>query len=197
MEDKLKKTMGKRLQELRSGRKLTRSKLAEILGVSPSTIRDWEKGVNSISPMRLEEIAEKLSVSKNYFLDEEITVEKDKMIPILGNIRAGLPMFAEENIQGYVKPPKGIKADFCLFVEGDSMIPVYHPNTIIYIKEQPIVEHGEVAAVLVENENATLKKVRFRNGMIQLIPFNTAKYDIMEYKPGDIKIIGKVVYPNA
>ena len=192
----MKGEMGQKLKSLRKERKITRKKLGELIGVSEYAVRDWEIDRTEINTGMLKEILKALAVSSTYFFEDNRTRDNENKIPILGTIRAGLPILAQENILGHVRPPEGVKADFCLFVEGDSMIPVYHPNILIYIKEQPIVEHGEVAAVLVENENATLKKVRFKNGMVQLIPFNVAKYDVTEYKPENIRIIGKVVYPG-
>jgi repressor LexA len=193
-----KKEIGKKLYKLRKSRKLSRGQLGELVGFTEYAVRDWEKGKAQIKYDVLRKLCEQLKVPVTYFLENynynEEEIKKD-MIPILGVIRAGRPIYAQENIKGHIKLPNGVKADFALEVEGDSMTPVFYPGMLAYIRQQPIVENNEVAAVLVGREEATLKKVRFKNGIVELIPFNTKDYDVMQYRPEEISIIGKVVHP--
>ncbi len=191
-----------RIKEARKLRSISGPALAEKIGITSQYLYDIENGKARARIDLLEKIANVLNVSLDYLAGRSesplpIIVHDDKegTIPILGYIRAGLPLLVTENIQGYIKPPEGVKADFALFVKGESMIPVYHPGVLVYIRQQPTVENGEVAVVLVGNEEATLKKVKLTDKKIELIPFNQAEYDTLEYKPEEVSIIGKVVHP--
>ena len=121
----------------------------------------------------------------------------ERRLPILGEIACGTPIFAEENIDGYASPCYGISADFCLFAKGDSMIGArIHEGDLVFIKKQPRVENGEIAAVLVE-DCATLKRVYLypEEEKLVLAPENP------KYKPlvfvgqelSEIQILGKAV----
>ena len=66
---------------------------------------------------------------------------------------AGVPIFAQENIEGYICEPYHVPADFCLRVKGDSMIGArILDGDIVYIKKQSTIESGEIVAVLVDGE---------------------------------------------
>lgn len=169
--NEIKAYMGKQLKELRRIKKITMKQLAGKLNVSVSTVRDWESGRNGIKSDMQKKIIEIYHLPITYFLKTNTENNIIDRIPILGYIRAGLPMIAEKNIQGYIKPPEGIKADFVLIVEGRSMLPIYYPNSLVYIKQQPTVENGEIAVVLIENEEATLKKIKYIDKKIELIPW--------------------------
>lgn len=73
--------------------------------------------------------------------------------PLLGNIACGEPIFANEERELYVEAGANIQADFCLRAKGDSMIGArIYDGDIVFIKQQPMVEDGEIAAVLIEDE---------------------------------------------
>ncbi|MDN5324135.1 MAG: repressor LexA [Clostridia bacterium] len=116
-------------------------------------------------------------------------------IPVLGVIRAGEPILAEENIIGY----ESISADeiksgeyFYLKVKGDSMINArIYDGDLVLVRKQEDVENGQIAVILIEDE-ATLKRVYRNNGTLILHPENP-KYQPMLIEKGNVKIIGKVV----
>lgn len=116
---------------------------------------------------------------------------KSNPIPLVGQIAAGTPILAEENIEDYFNLDSSIKADFALRVKGDSMLGAgIFPNDIVFIKQQPTIENGEIGAVLIENE-ATLKKFYKEGNTIILQPENDC------YKPiiitdGYVKILGRL-----
>lgn len=116
------------------------------------------------------------------------------MVPIVGTIAAGTPILAEENIEGYA-PLQDKKADFALTVKGDSMIgDNIHPGDIVFIRQQPTVEIGEIAAVLIDGD-ATLKHF-YRDGDSVTLVSSNPKYKPMVYHKGDcddIRILGKAV----
>lgn len=118
-----------------------------------------------------------------------------KSIPLVGAIVCGAPILAEENITEYLSVDKKIPADFALTCKGDSMINArIYDGDIVYIRIQPDVENGEIAAVRI-GEEATLKKVRKYPNKLVLSPCNPV-YDDLVYADSellDVAIIGKAV----
>ena len=119
-------------------------------------------------------------------------------VPLLGTIACGEPILAQENIDTYVNVPDDIKCDFTLRCKGDSMIGArIYDGDIVYIRQQPDVENGEIAAVLIDGieTEATLKRVYKGDGQITLMAANE-KYGPYVYVGDDInrvRIIGKAV----
>lgn len=118
-----------------------------------------------------------------------------RKIPLLGAIACGTPILAAENLDGEVDIPKSIHADFALICRGDSMIGArIHDGDVVYIRQQPTVENGEIAAVLIDDE-ATLKRVYIYPDQLVLNAENPI-YAPMIYA-GDnrdaIRILGKAV----
>ncbi len=120
-----------------------------------------------------------------------------RRVPLLGEISCGEPMYCNEERECYVVSGTDIHADFCLKARGDSMINArIADGDIVFIKQQPQVENGEIAAIVIDSE-VTLKRVYYYNdkNMICLFPENPA------YKPftyvgeqlNHIKILGKAV----
>lgn len=117
--------------------------------------------------------------------------------PRLGAIACGAPILAEENIEGYDDVPAWIKCDFTLLCKGDSMINArIFDGDVVCIKMQPTVESGEIAAVMVGDDEATLKRVRLFEDHISLEAENPM------YKPltfwgedmNQVHIIGKATH---
>ena len=124
---------------------------------------------------------------------------KRKSLPILGSIACGAPIFAEENLDGYVSCDGDINADFCLYAKGDSMIDAgIRDGSIVFIKSQPTVDNGQIAVVLIDDE-ATLKRVYFDkdNKRMILNPANPAYAPIIvdstQIECGNVRILGKAV----
>ena len=116
-------------------------------------------------------------------------------VPLVGRIACGQPITAEENIEGYMDVPKGKHVDFCLLCEGDSMIDAgIDDGDVVYIRRQPDVENGQIAAVRIGDE-ATLKRVYKANDHITLMPANGA-YPPLTYAldaMNDVHIEGKAI----
>ena len=127
--------------------------------------------------------------------DNILPMPKLRKLPRLGTIACGEPILAEENIEDYDSVPENIKADFTLKCKGDSMINArILDGDIVYIRQQPDVESGEIAAVLIGNE-ATLKRVYKYENKIVLQPENP-KYEPLVFvgeELNQISIIGKAV----
>ncbi len=120
-------------------------------------------------------------------------------IPIVGSVRAGRPILAQDNIEGYnLVPRKDLCSDkeyFYLRVQGDSMNLEFNDGTLLLIEKTPWVENGTIAVVLIDGLEATVKKIIQNENMITLIPMSTNPehlphmYDVVK---DQIQIVGKV-----
>lgn len=156
-------TLKKLLQE----KNMKQNELARLTKINKSSISEYLSGNYQPKYKNILKIAEVLNVSPNIFLEDTSSEENIKRLPILGKIAAGIPILAQENIEGYL-PYDDNDADFCLRIHGDSMINArINDGDIVFIKQQSTVENGEIAAVLV-NDSATLKRVYFVDDTVQL-----------------------------
>lgn len=196
---------GKRLKESREENGFTVRELAELIGVSASTVSKYETGVHEPKMQVIEKIAKILNVNPVWLmgvqadkyetnLDALASGESYNRVPVLGIIAAGQPIFAYENIEGYEYSAE--QADFCLRVKGDSMINArIYDGDIVFVRKQDDVENGEIAVVLIDGYAATLKRIYKANGTVILQPENAAYQPLVFNKQShkDIKILGKVL----
>ena len=201
---------GKRIQARREELGMNLGDVAKEVGVAVSTIQRYEKG--KIEKMKLpviEAIAKALRVEPAWLLCQTeqmrqtdlssitnlIPLPQTYRIPLLGEIACGSPILAEENIDAILEVPQHIKADFALRCHGDSMIDVHiHDGDIVYIRKQPDVDNGAIAAVCIEN-SATLKKVYKYPDKLVLSPANP-RYEPLVYTGEEldqVRILGKAV----
>ena len=184
---------------------LTLEEVGDYVGVGKSTVRKWEHG--DIENMKRDKIALLSKILKLIPLtfitgeveygtpDNIIPLPKMKKIPLLGTIACGEPILAAENIEALINADENLNADFALRCKGDSMINArIFDGDIVYIREQPDVEDGEIAAVLI-GEEATLKRVYKYPSKVVLRPENPL-YDDMIYSKeemNEVRILGKAV----
>lgn len=184
---------------------LTLEEVGDYVGVGKSTVRKWENG--DIENMKRDKIAllsKILKLSPLTFItgeveygtpDNIIPLPKMKKIPLLGTIACGEPILAAENIEALINADENLNADFALRCKSDSMINArIFDGDIVYIREQPDVEDGEIAAVLI-GEEATLKRVYKYPSKVVLRPENPL-YDDMIYSKeemNEVRILGKAV----
>lgn len=119
-------------------------------------------------------------------------------IPLLGRVSAGLPLYAEENIEGYTYTDlNGENEYFALRVKGDSMDALgIKDGYIVIVRRQSIVEDGEVAVVMVDHEDATMKRFYRTDSTVTLMPQSTNpvhKPQIYNLTKTAVEILGKVV----
>lgn len=194
--DKELQKLGNRIKEARLNKNLTQQDLANRLGTSKSVISGYEAGKNDPAQSMVLKISEALDVSINWLMfgkeiQNIIPIKRINKIPILGSIACGDPILADSNIQGYFSATDPIQGDFIVVAQGDSMIEAgIYPGNYCFIRIQPDVENGEIAAVLIEDE-VTLKKVYKTGSEIILQPCNS------KYSPiiltNDIVIQGKLI----
>lgn len=188
---------------------LTQSELANRIGMKQQTIQKYENGIIANIPSdKIEKIAKVLNCSPAYLMgwEENKIIEKiggmpynpTKKIPILGTISAGLPLYAEEHIEGYTYTDlNGGNEYFALIVHGDSMNAVkIDDGDVLIVRRQNAIENGEIAVVLVGDENATVKRFYQDGNVVTLMPQSTnPKHKPQIYQTNKIKIqiLGKVV----
>lgn len=199
-------TTGDLIKARRKEIAMSAERLAEKVGVSPATIYRYEKGdIEKVPVDVIKDIAKALNTTPAYLMGWETSPAaptipagfeprpKTVKRPLVGDIACGEPITAEQNVQEYVDVPEGIVCDFCLRCHGDSMIDAgIRDNDVVYIKTQPQVEDGEIAAVRIGDE-ATLKRVYYDGSTITLVPANSA-YRPKSYSGpelADIQIEGK------
>ncbi len=196
-------TIGKRIRERRQQLGLSQGELAKRLGYkSRSSINKIELDQRNLTQSKIRAIADALETSPSYIMGWENQaknlgpVPQTKKIPLIGTIACGNPILAEENIEEYVNAPKGVNADFCLYCQGDSMINArILDGDIVFIKQQPDVDDGQIAAVLIDNE-ATLKRVYHnQSGGVTLVSENPV-YAPMVFTSdncNEVRILGKAI----
>lgn len=191
------------LQALIESRKVDQKDLAEYVGVSEMAVSNWVRGEKYPRIDRIQKIADFFNVPKSRLTEEQkpnniLKIEpKFVRIPILGKIACGEPIFAEENIDGYVyELEEGLPSGklFGLIAKGDSMEPNITNGSKVLIRAQSDVEHGEIAAVLVNDDTeATLKRVKKQGNAILLMSDNPNYEPIVITSKDSIRIIGKAV----
>ncbi len=203
---------GKRIQQRREELGLNLGDIAKEVGVAVSTIQRYEKGkIEKIKLPVIEAIAKALQVDPAWLLCQTdrmgvssvevssisnlIPLPQTYRIPLVGEIACGSPILAEENVEEILEIPQHIKADFALRCHGDSMIGVHiHDGDIVYIRQQPDVDNGSIAAVCIEN-SATLKRVYKYPDKLVLSPANP-QYEPLVYTGDElsqVRILGKAV----
>lgn len=199
-------TKGERIKARREELGITQVALADMIGESKQTVYKYESGlVSNIPSDKVELIAKALRVQPEWIMGWDISnspippgfipLPKTYKVPLVGRIACGTPIMAEENREGYIDAPEGRHVDFALICSGDSMIEAgIKDGDAVYIRKQPNVENGQIAAVRVNGE-ATLKRVYIDGNTMVLQPAN-AKYPPMTYTISeleDVAIEGLVV----
>ena len=198
--------IGAYIKKLRTENGYSQEELGRKLGVQRAAVQKWECGtVKNLKRDTIKKLSEIFNVPPSSFIDDEflsydniISMPKKNYIPLVGTIACGSPILATENLDGEVSAPEDIDADFALRCKGDSMIDArITDGDIVYIRQQPTVENGEIAAVLIGDE-ATLKRVYYTpgNDRITLRACNPL-YSDMTYtgeQLNEIKILGKAVW---
>jgi len=198
-----------KIRERRLELGLTTDEVAKVVGVSNATISRWETGnIKNQRRDKLELLAKALRTTPAQLMgwadtstpassiDNILPIPPMRKIPMLGSIACGEPILASENIEEYVNMPDEVSADFALRCRGDSMVDAQiNDGDTVYVRQQPTVENGQIAAVLIGNE-ATLKRVYYMDGgTIMLQPANSA-YAPMLLTPeagDDVRILGLAV----
>lgn len=204
----MKESFSKRMKEAMNIMNIKQVDLVEKTGLTKSAISQYYSGKYEPKQKGIFLIAKALDVSESWLMGYDVPMERTnikypdnvlkietKKFPMLGTIAAGVPIYAEEQFESYVEAGSNIHADFCLRVQGDSMINArINDGDIVFIRKQPDVHDGEIAAVLIGDE-ATLKRVYKGDNELVLVAENP-NYKPMVYKNeelNEIRILGKAI----
>ena len=211
------KEVGRRITKARMAMAMTKKELAEKVQLAGSTIGRYEDGaIENLKIPVIYAIAEALNVNPHWllctspFIDTKDMMRDSKQlensiravrVPVLGRVVAGVPIEAVENVIGYeeISVRTARLGDiFALRVKGNSMAPRICDGDIVIVKKQESVESGDIAIVLVNNGDATIKKVNVSEAGVTLIAFNPAVYEPHFYTNAEVSslpvnIIGKVI----
>ena len=182
-------SFNERLRDLRKEHGDSLRTLSERCGISKSAIEMYESGKRNPKHEAITALADAFGVSIEYLLgksDDKAPIASElpanirpvtqRRFPMLGEIACGEPIFVHEEHESYVDAGTEVDADFCLTVKGDSMIGArIHSGDVVFIRRQPTVENGEIAAVVIDNE-ATLKRWYYypKDRKLVLTPENPA-----------------------
>jgi repressor LexA len=206
LQESMKSYVKEALATYMAARKINQAELAEKTGIPKTTINGYVKGTSLPTPGNTEKLSRALNVPKGLidprFKDEEVSnlIKVEPLtvkVPILGKIACGEPIYAEENFNGYQNEtandlPSGTL--YYLFAEGNSMEPTIPNGARVLIREQPEVENGEIAAVLVNGDTeATLKRVKKQGKTLILMPDNPSFEPYIVDPEHPAKIIGKAI----
>lgn len=188
-----------RIKQLREERDIKQRQLADLLGIEISAVSKLEVGRVPLKEEYIIKLANFFNVSTNYLLGVE--TEKKRLLPVLGTVKAGYNYLAEQNIIDYINPSGDIvdtENYFGLLVKGDSMFPHFNEGDYVIVhKQDGEFESNKVCVVLINGDEATIKKVVKTNDGIELHAFNpyypVKKYTFKEMKDLEIKIIGVVI----
>lgn len=200
--------IGDRIRLRREQLGMKQEELARLIGYrSRASINKIESNQRNLPQDKIKAIADALLTTPSYIMgwtDEIeapppkniIPIEK-RAVPMIGDVACGEPIIANQDFQSYVEIGADINCDCCLRARGDSMKNVrIHDGDIVFIKRQPMVENGDIAAIIIGDE-VTLKRFYYyqENNLIILKPENSEYKDLI-YSGTDleqIKVFGKAV----
>ena len=198
------KSIGERIKDARKSAGLTQLELAKKTDLSRSYIGDIEKDRYNPSVSTLQLIATATNTPLEDLLPSTKTASptgRGVRIPVLGHVVAGIPIEAVEEILDYEEITPELAATgefFALKIRGHSMEPRMMEGDVVIVRRQDDVDSGDVAIVLVNGDEATLKRVKKQEEGITLIATNTSVYEPHFYSNKEIadlpvRILGRVV----
>lgn len=193
-------------------KEMKQTELAERTGINKGTLSSYMSGKFEPKQNNLYILAKALNVSEAWLMGYDVPMErkpqstisfshpdilpiKTKKWRVIGDIACGEPIYANEDFDSYIEAGADIKADFCVRAKGDSMINVrINDGDIVFIRKQPMVENGQIAAVVIE-DGVTLKRFYKHGNKVVLSPENPAHEPLVytNEELEQIHILGKAV----
>lgn len=195
--------IGPQIRLLRKEANMTQQELASKLFVSQQAVGKWERGEATPNPETIVAMSKIFCVSADTILGESAPPLSTggTWVPVLGDVAAGIPIEAVENIVDYEEIDTAMASNgkyYGLRIKGSSMEPRIREGDVVIVRQQEDADTGDTAVVLVNGESATVKRIKKEpDGGLWLLPNNPA-YDPQHYSPAEVaekpvRIIGKVV----
>lgn len=198
-----------RMKELREQKNISMKEAAVGVGLPYTTYVGYEKGDREPNSEMLIKIASFYSVSVDYLIgrdnkDNTISNKQKYLIPVLGDVPAGIPIEAATNIIDYeeISDEMSRAGDhFALRIRGDSMEPKFSEGDVVIVRKQEAVDNGQVAVVMVNGNDATVKKFYKTPAGVMLVG-NNPTFTPLNYTPEQVeqlpvRVIGRVVELRA
>lgn len=192
--------LAKNLRYLRKKKQIGQDELAKHLGYkSFTTVQKWEDGSSTPPYKVINQLANFFNTNVEQFVNIDLSI--NHYIPVIGQVRAGLPIYATENFEELLYDELIDNNDqeyFYLRVVGDSMINArIMAGDIICVKKQDNISNNDIGVVLVDDE-ATVKRILFKGDKVILQPENDSYQPLVFSKKilnkEQVFILGKVVY---
>ena len=199
--------MKSKIKELRKEKGLSQKELADLIPVNQTAVSQWDRGITYPSSNAIKRLCQIFEKPSDIFLEIETKAtpkEKGFKIPVFGNVAAGIPISAIEDIVDFEEISEELASKgeyFGLVIKGDSMEPRMTTGDVVIVRSQQTAETGDIAIVLIDGENATCKKIKKTPEGVMLISLNPT-YEPMFYSNKQIeqlpvRILGKVVELRA
>ncbi len=163
--------------------------LAEILGVSRQTVYEHMKA------LRRKGLLDHVEGTGRSWRPTEPAGKTARRVPIVGRVAAGLPIFAEENVEGWLTVDDAHPSHpmFALRVHGDSMVEAgILDGDLVVVRQQDSASDGDIVVALVDDDEATVKKLRRDGGRVHLVAMNPA-YEPIVLGGEQVRVLGKVI----
>lgn len=177
-----------RIMELHEKSGLDQKDLTDYLGLDKSIFSSWKTGKVASYKKYISQIAKFYNVSTDYLLNDDtdnspiqsnieaISNDNVYMIPVFESVSAGFGATACSDVVDYtpviIKNPADIADTLCIKVTGDSMYPKIEDGDLIVVRKQSSVDSGQIAVVLIDNDEGVVKKVTYGDDWIELISIN-------------------------
>lgn len=173
-----------------------RNAVCRDLEIPYTTFAEWYNARIYPSIDKIQILADYFEIKKSDLVEDKSNLPNKQAFPLLGLVKAGYDYLADENIIGYVSADGNISDKencYALKVTGDSMEPILYEDDIVIVHKQEDVENGQIAIILLNDNEATIKKVIKYEDHIELLAFNSY-YPVKKLSDNDnFKIIGKVI----
>lgn len=192
-----------RLKVLRKKAGYTQADVAAMLGIDRSTYAKYETGQSEPNFEMVQKLSALFHVSIEFLINgtSQPPSTGGTWVPVLGDVAAGIPIEAIEDIVDYEEIDAALAATgdfFGLRIKGSSMEPRIREGDVVIVRKQNDADTGDTVVVLVNGDSATVKRLKKEpDGSMWLLPNNPA-YDPQHFSPAEIvskpvHIIGKVV----
>ena len=200
-----KKVFSKNLRKYMDLYQKSRSDICKDLGFAYTTFTSWETGVNYPRIDKIEMIADYFHIEKSDLIEDKTdkpsSPAKGIRIPVLGRVAAGIPIEAITDIEDWEEIPQSMAKTgeyFALKIAGKSMEPRMMDGDVVIVRRQSDVDSGDIAVVLVNGNDATVKQISKSDAGLTLIGWNPSVYTPRTYNKKECKelpvtILGKVV----
>ena len=163
--------------------------MCRLLDVSYSTFADWVNAKKYPRIDKIEMMARIFNVKKSDLVEKPTEKKNKFLVPVFGDVSAGVPLEAVENIIDYEEISEEMARageHFGLRIKGDSMEPKFSSGDVVIVRKQEQVENGQIAVVMINGDDATVKKFYKTDANIMLVGTNPS-FVPLTYTPEQVE----------